>query len=317
MENSCIYVSSRGILKSCDIKSVNPQSSCDTDKKYLLDMLVDNKMFDGMTIYVCSDLLTYFVKEILPKINTKFILVSGDSDLCIPTEALISSLFFNLINNSFLIKWFAQNINIQHYTKIIQLPIGLDYHTILNNPNYKWVSNGESNKPIDQEQILLNIQNSKSFIPFYERIPKIYVNFSTHTDRFNERKKALINMNMNTNKLLQKNMDFIPRTQNWKNMIKYSFILCPFGNGWDTHRAWEALCLGCIPIMKGRFFTKLFENLPVLFVDKWTDITEKLLSETIIQFKQKHLSDQFNYEKLTLKFWTDQFIINNNNTIDE
>jgi hypothetical protein len=41
------------------------------------------------------------------------------------------------------------------------------------------------------------------------------------------------------------------------------------------------------------------------------------VSETIIQFKQKHLSDQFNYEKLTLKFWTDQFIINNNNTIDE
>jgi len=41
-------------------------------------------MFNGMSIYVCSDLLKFFVNNIFPKINKNFILVSGDSDLCVP-----------------------------------------------------------------------------------------------------------------------------------------------------------------------------------------------------------------------------------------
>jgi hypothetical protein len=51
-------------------------------------MLQSNKMFNGMSIYVCSDLLHFFVNKILPKINKRFILVTGDSDLCVPREAL-------------------------------------------------------------------------------------------------------------------------------------------------------------------------------------------------------------------------------------
>ena len=88
MENKCKIVCSRGLLKSCTFHSQNPKSSCNNDTSYLINMLLSNKNFDGMSIYVCSELLRFFVNKILPKITNKFILVSGDSDLCVPLEAL-------------------------------------------------------------------------------------------------------------------------------------------------------------------------------------------------------------------------------------
>ena len=87
-------------------------------------------------------------------------------------------------------------------------------------------------------------------------------------------------------------------------MCNYSFVLSPFGNGYDCHRTWEALCLGAIPIVRAKQFKHLFADLPVLNVDEWSDVTPELLQETIRQFK--HIYKNFNFDKLTLKYWTDQ-----------
>ena len=59
-EDSCLFVCSRGILKSCTFHSLKPESSCSTDFSYLINMLYSNRMYDGMSIYVCSDLINYF-----------------------------------------------------------------------------------------------------------------------------------------------------------------------------------------------------------------------------------------------------------------
>jgi hypothetical protein len=52
MEQLCYFVSSRGLLKSCNFHSRNPKSSCNTDYKYLINMLNSGNMFDGMSIYI-------------------------------------------------------------------------------------------------------------------------------------------------------------------------------------------------------------------------------------------------------------------------
>ena len=169
MENLCYFVNSRGILKSCHFHSPNPKSSCNNDKNYLYFML--KHMFNGMSIYVCSNLLKFFVNNIFPKINKNFLLVSGDSDLCVPREALNITEFNSLVKSHYLIKWFSQNTQFQGHSKIIQMPIGLDYHTILNNPSCQWKLPDEGHLPSDQEMILFNIQENA--LPFYERISKI------------------------------------------------------------------------------------------------------------------------------------------------
>lgn len=85
----------------------------------------------------------------------------------------------------------------------------------------------------------------------------------------------------------------------YNNMINYSFVLSPFGNGIDCIRTFEALCLGCIVIMKKSFLDIIYEDLPILIVNEWEDINEKLLNDTLILYSKK----QFNYDKLKINYW--------------
>jgi len=300
MENLCYFVCSRGLLKSCTFHSLKPKSSCNNDIIYLGKMLTSGKMFNGMSIYVCSDLLKFFVLQILPKINNRFVLVTGDSDMCVPKEALNNSETATLISNPFLLKWFAQNTQIQRHEKIVQFPIGLDYHTISNDPNYNWKTAGEGHLPKDQEEILINLRQQMN--PFHKRSLLIYVNFTPINDKFGQRKSAFEQI---PNNLLSINQNFTKRTQNWKNITQHAFVLSPFGMGMDCHRTWEALCLGSIPIVKAPNFQKMFEDLPVLIVNEWCEITRELLDKTIEDFKSR----EFKYEKLTLQYWVK--LINN------
>jgi hypothetical protein len=294
MENECYFVSSRGLLKSCTFHSQNPISSCKDDFNYLYDMLKSNKMYNGMSIYVCSDMLRFFFKKIFPNIRNTFVLVSGDSDLCVPKEALTEQETYLLIKSPYLIKWFTQNSRIQKNDKLVQLPIGLDYHTILKNPNSSWKLPEEGHLPQQQESVLLEVV--KQMKPFFERIPKIYVNYTVKSDRFKQRQKAL---DIIPSDLMVINTEFTPRTLTWKNAINYTFVLSPTGIGLDCHRTWEALCLGCIPIVCVPEFKTLFKDLPVLIVNNWSEITKELLEKTIKDFKNR----SFKYNKLVLKYW--------------
>jgi hypothetical protein len=296
-EHECQMVSSRGLLKSCTIHSKTPQSSCDHDKTYL-DTMHQSK---NMSIYVCTHLLTYFVSSILPKITMPFYLVSGDSDLDVQKEGLAPELFTTLIESPYLLKWFAQNITDPPAPKVFQMPIGLDYHTISNEPNHWWKMHNEGSNPVEQESILTNIRQSMK--PFDERTCKIFSNVHHRLDRYGDRGSA-INALYNKQDLIENASTYLSRTQTWREMGKYSFVLSPFGNGYDCHRTWEALCLGAIPIVRANEFKALFADLPVLNVDEWSDVTQELLQTTIREFKER----KFNYDKLTLKYWTDQLL---------
>jgi hypothetical protein len=82
-----------------------------------------------------------------------------------------------------------------------------------------------------------------------------------------------------------------------KQFTNYAFVVSPHVS--DCHRTWEALCLGCIPIVKTSNFDYLYEGLPILIVKEWNDVTQELLNKTISDFKDK----KFDYSKLTLKYW--------------
>lgn len=297
MENSCYFVCSRGLLKSCTFHSLKPISSCNTDVQYLYSMLQSNTKFNGMSIYICSDLLKFFVNKILPNLTNTFVLVSGDSDMCVPKEALSKEETLILLKSTLLLKWYTQNSRIEENDKIIQIPIGLDYHTILRHPKCAWRLPEEGTLPKKQEKILINIIKQSN--PFYERKTKIYVNFTVSSDRFGQRQLALDTI---SHELLEINNKSIPRTNTWKNMINYTFVLSPTGIGLDCHRTWEALCLGCIPIICVKEFKTLFKDLPVLIVDNWSEVTKELLESTIQDFKNR----TFNKDKITLKYWTNK-----------
>jgi hypothetical protein len=59
-------------------------------------------------------------------------------------------------------------------------------------------------------------------------------------------------------------------------LAKYKYCLCPEGNGVDTHRLWEALLLGSVPIVKNTAFTRVIQHytrgeIPMIVMDSWWD----------------------------------------------
>ena len=69
----------------------------------------------------------------------------------------------------------------------------------------------------------------------------------------------------------------------YETMSAYRFVVCPRGVGLDTHRIWEALYAGVVPILlRSSFavnglFHELVEEGAVLVVDRWEDVTLPLL----------------------------------------
>jgi hypothetical protein len=82
----------------------------------------------------------------------------------------------------------------------------------------------------------------------------------------------------------------LKRYDSWKKQSEYAFVVSPHGNGLDCHRTWEALCLGCIVIVKTSPIDSLYEDLPVLIVKDWSEINQSLLNDTVKSFKNKKVS---------------------------
>lgn len=296
-ENQCIFVSSRGILNSCDIKSLNPRSSISLLNQYTNNI---NMFVDGTTIYICTRALRNFIQTLLNQINFKFILVTGDCDENCYTDVLNESDFNIFINNPKLIHWFSQNC-ISKHDKLTKIPVGLDYHTISNNKIPSW---GPQMTPLEQEEELIQLRHSMK--PFYERkyLTTAYSNFhfQIHTrygyDRIDAIKSIL-------KELVYYEPTQTTRANSWKTQLQYAFVVSPHGGGYDCHRTWEALLLGCIPITKTSSIDSLFEDLPVLIVKEWGDITEELLKQTVLNYQEK--INTFNFDKLLLSYWTNMF----------
>lgn len=269
-----MYVASRSLLSLCDHKISNPTS----ESQRVPDTFPTHS---GQSIYCHPTALKNFIQSYLPKIQYPFVLVSGDSDMTVPTDCQSESNI--LLVHPLLLCWYSQNCT-SPSDKLKQLPIGLDFHT-LSERNHIW---GLKQTLQQQESMLMSIRSSAR-----ERLPICYSNFHfLMTTRYGyDRKLAMTTIPQN---LIFYEPRKIPRDQSWRNMIKYKYVVSPHGNGLDCHRTWEALALGCIPIVKTSPLDPMFEGLSVLIVKDWKDITKELL-------------DSYNStgtpEKLTLSYW--------------
>jgi hypothetical protein len=292
-ENNCEFVCSRGILKLCDIYSSNPVSSI----PYVRDYNFSNFQ-SGMSIYIASTALRDFLGWI-DMIPGKFILVTGDCDICVPNDVFPNQAdFVKFIENPKLIRWHSQNC-IGNHPKLHQIPIGLDYHT-MSVGDHSW---GPKTPPVKQEEMLKRItQNAE---PFWNRINGCYANFQfLMTTRFSyDRGDAINNV---PRELVYYEPTKTTRENCWNTQVTYAFVLSPHGNGLDCHRTWEALCLGCIPIVKTSSLDPLYDGLPVLIVKEWSDVNVYLLTNTIIKFKTIAQANEFTYENLRLDYWMKQ-----------
>jgi hypothetical protein len=308
-ENDCRIVNSRGILKSCDIHSGTPVSSI----KVFIDYHWEG-LRPGSTVYVCTSAIGQLAHH-LERIPCPIVLVSGDADEDAPTQIFASELdFHTFIESPKIIHWFAQNCAVKH-PKLSSIPIGLDYHTMTRAGNiFKKLST-----PDEQEKLIQEILNNAPILT--KRIFKCYSNFHfvmTLADRKRLRSNALpkeisiqtsvlaADDRVRAKELISADLiDYEPtpvdRETTWRNQSNYAFVISPHGNGLDCHRTWEALCLGCIPIVKTSPLDSLYEELPVYIVQDWSEVTEENLRKVLHEFSQR----KFDLNRLTLKYWMD------------
>jgi hypothetical protein len=273
------FIASKSFIYLCDHYTPSPKSeSIDIPDTY------PNK--DGDKIYIHNTALNNFVNNYLPNIKYRFILLSGDCDKTIPED--YEKEVNIILNNPFLITWYSQNCTIV-LDKLKQLPIGLDYHTLVNSST-SW---GNQQSVIEQENDLTMIKNmniskiNKCYANFYFNIK--FANFARYgydrADAYSQIQRDLVFYEPN----------ILKRINTWKNMTKYKYVISPMGQGMDCHRTWEAIILGCIPIVKTSPLDTLFNGLPILIVKNWSDITQDLLDS--------YTPDYSNIDKITFEYW--------------
>lgn len=156
-------------------------------------------------------------------------------------------------------RWFAQNVTVEH--RLIEpLPIGIS--------NSMW----PHGKLRAMRWVMLRqARRSRSGL--------IYLGFNTATHPAREAVAAKLSESFPTAEL-----DPAPALP-WPRYLallgSHEFAACPRGNGVDTHRVWEALYLGVVPVVDRSPLTEHFAalGLPLVLVDDWAEVTPDRLAQ--------------------------------------
>jgi hypothetical protein len=90
------------------------------------------------------------------------------------------------------------------------------------------------------------------------------------------------------------------------NLSQSKFMICPRGNAIDCHRNWEVLYMRRVPVMKRHsYLEELYKDLPVLFVNDYSEVTQELLIENDNLYQQAQTMD---LTSLTLPHFFDKIV---------
>ena len=143
-----------------------------------------------------------------------------------------------------------------------------------------------------------------------------FTNFKEKDDYINIKKGFLyINFNPNTNFSHRKGLYPYFFKESWatvdpvslihseykSKLSEHSFTLAPWGNGIDTHRFWEALYSGSIPITKNHMVYSSFKTIPKVLIDKYTDVNKDFLNLELQNFREK--INNYNFKELDFNYW--------------
>ena len=206
------------------------------------------------------------------------VLITGQSDYVISEE----------IYNQCCAKyryWFAPNVAVDR-PGICPVPLGIS--------NYN-VDKVQYTRVMGNRTVMMNVLR----LPF-EKTLCAYMNFSIHTnpvirqpvwDMFSGRPWIMCGGPIDCTDEA--------REAYLRDMYHSKFTICPQGNGPDTFRMWEALYMKSIPIVKRHVTHKNMDELPILFIDDWSEVTEELLESVWEEYSRR----DWNMRKLCMSYW--------------
>ena len=219
------------------------------------------RLFVDLNVVGSKELEQTFINSLarLPlKIRRKTLVLFHNSDK-VPSQ----SFFMRLTNFGFR----PYCVNIAENTPFVQpLPIGLENRWRLNNGHIR---------PFRRLQ-------SKSQAHM-KRPNLVFAAFNVHTN-LSERSIA---RSLCLNAGLTMIESRISAKRHRKHLLNSYFVISPPGNGLDCHRTWEAIYLGCVPVVLRSSLSEEFTtNLPILAVDHWSDFFNLSGEQKLIAYKQ-------------------------------
>ena len=186
--------------------------------------------------------------SILTRLPTKIyanILVIGDSDL----ECSLNSL--SKLKKYFRKVYATNAIEEDKELGIFGIPLGLE------------------SKSYRSSGLLWSYSNSPNF-ELETRPISILVGWNDNTfPHYRVEVRETLAANSNT-RVLNRRVPF----QVIHNLTRKSLIVaCPRGNGVDTHRIWESLYLGSLPVVSAHDFLPMYENWPIHRVESWNELS--------------------------------------------
>lgn len=233
--------------------------------------------FDGRPIVYTH---TYYVGQLfdlVKDLDKEIILVTHNSDMNIYDTEIPQNVF----------RWYAQNVCFSH-PKLFSIPIGLENNMWFRDLNKKGLILDKIKKTKKTKNLLYINHNINTNIK--ER-QKPY-------DLFKDKNYATMVYGKNGHGF----KDYLD------NLYNHKFIIVPDGNGVDTHRLWESLYLGSIPIVKNNFNNEFYKDLPICFIKDWEEVNEDFLNDQYNRISKEN----YNLEKLKFSFWRDEINKNKN-----
>jgi hypothetical protein len=242
-----------------------------------------------------SQLIMQFFTNIINRFRHKIILIFVETDGC-----KIDNIY---LEHKLVKHIFTWNKPINH-PKLTCLPIGL-------------------NQDRQGDVLQRFVKNNKDMIENVKDRKWLYFNCSLNTNNKRSELEQLVNNKWKDFCDIIENVPFqktyfqksniegqikiqVTDSKCYENMVKYKFILSPFGAGYDCHRTWEALYLNCIPIVQTSPIDEIFDELPVVIVKSWEDINLDFLKIKYEEIMRGRENNEYNLRKIYLKYWIDK-----------
>lgn len=216
---------------------------------------------------------TDFIDECLEAMQmrtTKCVLISHNSDFPITERLWIHK-------PEKIVYWYATNVRIKQ-DRLVPIPFGCEN---MKSPGYS------GNMGIIERILACRVRDWHNLA---------FINFNPRTNQ-DEREPILdLFSEQPWVTYMPYGVDF---EQTMKATRQHKFVFAPAGNGGCTHRMWEAIYLGVIPIVKRNVHTEYFQDLPIVLVDNWGQINKEMLTDIWNEYSNR----EWNMEKATLRYW--------------
>lgn len=233
-------------------------------------------------IFLNDKLITDDVMLQLAVLPFPFVLLtSSHQDYCVPFRSfpnggdakveerfLTSAWSSKLHNNTHFRGWWAKNMCFKH-ERYHGLPLGPKFQTT----STKFWGEGYDGKTAAWLGALNGSCTSEWFWNTTKRKKWIFIGFSVRNTRFyrplmTTRKRCAKELGSRFPVGKAKSM-----SEYYRQLKEHRFVASPAGRGLDTHRSWEALIMGSIPVVDDvPSLRELFADLPVLPVKSWRNV---------------------------------------------